>query len=263
VTYQGSVNYPWYHFDITGGAHNVVIWAQCGENQVSSAGDILIDPDGFVFDSTLGFDPSNPTAHVVEGVTVTAYVWKPEWGGWTLWPAQLYNNQKNPQVTGADGYFAFYTPPGRYYLQVTPPDGFQSWRSPVIDVVNELVHVNVPLTPQTAANIQLILTSYGAVQPEVTITAGQTVEWYYLPDESLSSPEQVVDELETPIVRLLSNLDPLTNTLGFDSGMLSPYQVYRHRFTTPGTYTYTNGLGYSATITVGQGTFIYLPLISK
>jgi len=264
VTYQASGTYPWYHFDITGGAHNVVIWAQCGENQVSSSGDILIDPDGFVFDSTLGFDPSNPSAHALEGATVTAYVWKPDWGGWTIWPAQLYNEQKNPQVTGADGYFAFYTPPGQYYLQVTAPDGFQSWRSPVIEVVNELVHVNVPLTPLTTANTQLILTSYGAVRPEVTITAGQTVEWLYLPDESIG-PERVLEELETPIVRLQSTLDPLSDPLGFDSGMLAPYKVYRHRFTTPGTYSYTNGRGYSATIIVepGTDTYFYLPLIFK
>ena len=51
------------------------------------------------------------------------------------WPAHLYNNQVNPQVTGADGYFAFFTPPGFYYLQVDGKPGYQPWRSPVIQVV--------------------------------------------------------------------------------------------------------------------------------
>lgn len=262
VTYLPSGAHPWYHFNIAGGAHNVKIWAQCGLNQISSTGDILIDPDGFVFDSTLGFDPATPAAHAVEGVTVTAYVWKPDWGGWTIWPAQLYNEQENPQVTGADGYFAFYTPPGQYYLQVDGLDGFQSWRSPVIEVVNDLVHVNVPLTPQAAASTQVILTAYGAVQPAVTIQAGQTVEWLYQADES-NGPEQLLEEMETPIVRLQSSLNPPTDVLGFDSGMLAPNQVYRRRFTTPGTYTYTNGQGRSATITVTSSMTIYMPLIRR
>lgn len=262
VLYNPSGSHPWYHFNISGGAHNVILWAQCGINQISSSGQILIDPDGFVFDSTLGFDPANPTAHALQDVTVTAYAWMPDWGGWVPWPAQLYNEQENPQVTGADGYFAFYTPPGQYYLQVDGKDGFQPWRSPVIEVVNELVHVNVPLTPQAAPSTQVILTAYGAVQPEVTITPGQTVEWVYLADES-ASPQQMLDEMETPIVRLQSSLDPLADVLGFDSGMLAPNQVYRRTFTTPGTYTYTNGQGRSATVIVKSGNSIFMPLIRR
>ena len=37
----------------------------------------------------------------------------------------LYNNQLNPRVTGSDGYFAFFTPPGQYYLQVDGKPGYQ------------------------------------------------------------------------------------------------------------------------------------------
>lgn len=275
VTYLPSGAHPWYHYDIAGGAHSVVLWAQCGLNKISSTGQILIDPDGFVFDSTLGFDAANPSAHAVPGATVTAYVWLPEWGGWVPWPAQLYDNQVNPQVTGSDGYFAFFTPPGKYYLQVSGKPGFQSWRSPVIEVVNDIVHVNVPLSPEAAASSrpacaaaasrQVLVTAYGPVEPVVTINAGDSVEWVYLADES-NGNAQILKEIENPIVRLLSSLDPLANVLGFDSGMLIPNQVYRRTFTTPGTYTYSNGLGRTGTIIVqgaGKPTTLYLPLIKR
>jgi len=120
-----------------------------------SDGGVLIDPDGYIFDVNQGFDPENPTLNAVAGVTVTAMVSMTEWGGWVPWPAHLYNNQVNPQVTGAEGYFAFFTPPGFYYLQVEgiPATGsgqmpaYQSWRSPVVQVISEIVHVNVSYTP--------------------------------------------------------------------------------------------------------------------
>jgi CSLREA domain-containing protein len=110
VRYDPTGSHPNYTFAITGGAHNAVFWADCGGNFISSTGRVLIDPDGTIFDVTQGFDPQNPTAHAIPGVTVTLYELVPEWGGWTPWPAHLYNNQVNPQVTGSDGYFAFFTP---------------------------------------------------------------------------------------------------------------------------------------------------------
>ena len=67
----------------------------------------------------------NP-AQSVGGVTVTAYISAPTWGGWIPWPAHIYG-QTNPQVTDnlypdgitTTGYYAFYTPPGLYYLTRT------------------------------------------------------------------------------------------------------------------------------------------------
>ncbi len=116
----------------------------------------MIDPDGFVFDVDAGgrYDALTGTFSpvvAVPGITVTAYVSMPEWGGWIPWPAHLYNGQVNPQVTGDDGYFAFFTPPGFYYLEAEGVSGYQAWRSPVVEVVNEIVHVNVPLTSLAGA----------------------------------------------------------------------------------------------------------------
>ena len=89
-------------------------------------GMVMIDPDGYVFNSTLGFDPQNPTQHVISGTRVTCMAFLPGWGGWVPWPAHLYDNQINPQVVGSNGYFAFFVPPGQYYLQVEGARWFSS-----------------------------------------------------------------------------------------------------------------------------------------
>ena len=124
----------WWTFTI-GAAHTVIVESQCQGGGTpppghTTYGQVLIDPDGFVFDQTQGghYDQAtgmySPTQSIA-GITVTAYVSVPEWGGWMPWPAQMYNDQINPQVTKADGYFAFFTPPGSYYLQATGANGYQ------------------------------------------------------------------------------------------------------------------------------------------
>ncbi len=46
--------------------------------------------------------------------------------------------------------------------------------------------------------------------------------------------------------------------------MLAPGRVYRRQFTTPGTYTYSDGLGHTATIVVaGAQKKLYLPLVVR
>jgi hypothetical protein len=222
----------------------------------------LTDPDGYVFDVTQGFDPLSPTLHIVEGVTVTAYVSMPQWGGWIPWPAHLYDNQVNPQVTGENGYFAFFTPPGHYYLQVDGIDGYQSWRSPVVEVITEIVHVNVPLTPvgQNSILPYITLTPDGPSQPIITITVGDTVEWVS-ELSGIATPEEIIAWLENPVIRLLSDLDPLSSTLGWDGGMLAPGHIFQRQFTRPGTYTYTDGLGHTGTVVVLVK--LYLPLVKK
>jgi len=249
-----SGSHPDYTFAITGGAHNVVFWADCGGNYISSTGRILIDPDGYVFDVTQGFDPNDPTAHAIDGVTVTLYELVPEWGGWTPWPAGLYNNQANPQVTGADGYFAFFTPPGQYYLQVEGKPGYQPWRSPVITVVNEIVHVNVPYTPWTEPPAvetvtEILLTASGPQPASVIVPAGTTVQWRAEVD-GLLPPAALADLTENPVLHPLSALNPLSTTLGWDGGMVAPGRIYQRQLTEPGRYTYSDGLGNEAELCV-------------
>jgi hypothetical protein len=255
VRYDPTGVFPDYTFAITGGAHVVEFWAQCGVNLISSTGRVLIDPDGYVFDVTEGFDPNNPTINAVAGVTVTLYMSSTEWGGWTPWPAHMYNNQVNPQVTGIDGYFAFFTPPGLYYLQVDGKQGYQPWRSPEIQVVDEIVHVNVPYTPWAdgleapTALAEVMLTAAGPQPATLTVAPGDVVEWRAEVD-GLAPPQELAEQTENPDAQPLSTLNPISNTVGWDGGKLAPGQSYRRQMNTPGLYTYSDGLGNQGEICV-------------
>ena len=123
-------------------------------------------------------------------------------GGWTPWPAHQYNNQVNPQVTGSDGYFAFFTPPRPVFLQVDGKPGYQPWRSPLIEVVNEIVHVNVPYTPWTEPPVvetvtEVLLTASGPQPASITVASGTTVQWRAEID-GLAPPADSPSRLRTP-----------------------------------------------------------------
>jgi hypothetical protein len=249
-------------FNIPAASGAVIFRGVCPGGLVENHGTILVDPDGYIFDVTQGFDPNNPTQHTLANATVTLMVDEPDLGGWVQWPAHLYNNQVNPQVTGQDGYYAFYTPPGDYYVKVTDKTGFQFWRSPVITVTNKLVHLNVPLTPISNQNIQRVnLTVTGPDKPIVYVPTGGTVEWLSEMIPNIS-PESRKRYTEDPIIWLLSELDPLTSILGWDGGMMAPGQIFQRRFDQEGEYLYSDGLGHMATVYVGM-LKLYLPLILK
>lgn len=251
-------------FDWPPSKYSLSFQARCGESTEvwggpRGGGVRLIDPDGYVFDVTKGFDSANPTQHVVPGAKVTAYVHMPEWGGWVLWPAEMYESQVNPQIVGSDGYFAFFTPPGRYYLQVEGVNGFQSWRSPVVTVINDIVHVNVPLTPAGAAGApQVSLAPDGLTPVTRTISVGGTVEWVSSLASTASAGELMSYSENPELHAAVSAKDgtpitALTSVLGFDSGMLTPGQVYRRQFMQAGTYTFSDGAGHTGTVVVDAG----------
>lgn len=252
----------WWTFDITGGAHRVTIESQCGGIGSSSkplkvtSGEILIDPDGFIFNSAKGgaYDSLTGAYQAVEpleGMTITAYGYVPEWESWIQWPAHLYNSQINPQVTGADGYFAFFTPPGKYYLEVTGANGYQTWRSPVVEVVNEIVHVNIPLTSAAAqTGKQVLLTAAGPQPAVVTIPVDGRITWLSAMEEDATA-QNLADLNENPVSQPRSNvLDPFLSVLGFDGGTLRPGETYTRVFPTCGEYTYSDGRGHIGTIKV-------------
>ena len=250
-----------------GAAHDVTVQSQCqvgGANP--SHGTVLIDPDGFVFDAKKGALYDSLTGvlapvKAIAGITVTAYEFVPEWGSWIQWPATLYNNQVNPQVTGSDGYFAFFTPPGKYYLQATGANGYQSWRSPEIVVTSQAVHANIPLTQWSVDPVkQVILTPDGPSPATINVTSGSTVEWVSSPGAA-STLSNIASLTENPITRILSSLNPLTSVLGFDGGRLAPGQVYRRQFDKAGTFTYTDGYGKSGQVVVTGK--VYLPAIRR
>jgi hypothetical protein len=187
---------------------------------------------------------------------------QPDLGGWVQWPADLYDHQVNPQVTADDSYYAFYTQPGRFYVQVSEIEGNQGWHSPVITVTNQLVHLNLPLTPLTNENIHPVnLTVTGPDQPVIHINSGGTVAWQteMIPNLPLESLQKYT---ENPVLYLLSWLDPLTNILGWDCGMLSPGTTYTRQFIQDGVYFYSEGLGHTARVVVDGMQFI-LPLVRR
>ncbi len=258
---------PWvYNFPIPMRPYDILFWNPL-DPLSPSEGVRLIDPDGYIFDVNQGFDIENPTLNAVEGVTVTCMVSMTAWGGWVPWPAHLYENQINPQVTGEEGYFAFFTPPGHYYLQVegraaTEGGPYQSWRSPVVEVFSEVVHVNVPYTPWPAEDIsQVTLTADGPEPAVITVSAGSAVEWVAELDGTVP-PEARMRLIDNPVLQPLSDLDPISHTVGWDGGMMAPGRIYRRQFTTPGTYTYTDGAGHSGQVVVTNYR-IYLPLVLR
>ncbi|MCD6343982.1 MAG: right-handed parallel beta-helix repeat-containing protein [Anaerolineae bacterium] len=258
---------PWvYNFPVPMRPYDIIFWNNLDPLENSDGGR-LIDPDGYIFDVNKGFDIDNPTLNAVEGVTVTCMVSMTEWGGWVPWPAHLYENQINPQVTGEEGYFAFFTPPGHYYLQVeggaaTEGGPYQAWRSPVVEVISEVVHVNVPYTPWPIEDVsQVILTTDGPDPAVITVPVRSAVEWVTQVN-GLIPPEERMELMDNPALRLLSDLDPISFTDGWDGGKMAPGKIFRRQFTTPGTYTYTDGAGHSGQVVV-MPYRIYLPLVLR
>ena len=264
IEYQPvDVNGKWHHFHIDK-AHNVEICSACGsEEPVCTDGDILIDPDGYVFNVDKGGDYSGEggmysPVEAISGVTVTCMVSMPQWGGWVPWPAHLYEDQVNPQVTDdtyddgitTTGYYAFFTPPGHYYLDVQEIEGYQEWRSPVVEVITEIVHVNVPYTPWPDGDVYTVtITADGPDPAVIAVPVGSAVEWV-----SALRPTDTITDLitwtENPILRPLSDLDPLEDTRGFDAGYLEPGRVYRREFARSGVYAYTDAAGHGGVVVV-------------
>jgi hypothetical protein len=236
--------------------------APANQTVFSSRMNLETSLSGFVFDVTQGFDPLDPGASGVAGVSVTAMMYVEEWGGWAPWPAHLYG-QTNPQITGDEGQFIFLVPPGSYYLEVDGGAGYQSWRSPLIEIGAKPLQMNIPLTPQTSgAAFDVVLGSYGPYPSVINIAAGDVVQWSVEADPALM-PEKQMELIDHPFLRPLSEgaSDPLLSAQGFDGGMLIPGSQYRRRFTQPGTYVYNDGAGHIGVIQVGWK--VFAPIIWK
>ena len=162
---------------------------------------------------------------------------------------------------------------GLYYLQVDAesasdslPTVYQSWRSPVVEVISDVVHVNVPLTPDEGPEPAWVYLRPDDLVPAViTVPVGSTIGW--IPWLDATAPiTDLVRLTENPIFQPRSGgaLDPLISTLGFDGGMLRPGDVYHRLFLEPGVYPYTDGAGRSGIVVVEADDYrIYLPLVRR
>jgi hypothetical protein len=125
-------------FRAAAGAVSISI-CEGGTKMEVSAGTNLVDPDGYVYDATEGI------AGVIPGATVICDMYDEDYQTWERWPAELYEAQINPQVTGSDGYYAFFVPSGLYRVRAVA-GGYDSHTSPDIRVIDEIVHYNIPMT---------------------------------------------------------------------------------------------------------------------
>lgn len=140
---------------------------------------------------------------------------------------------------------------------------YQEWRSPVVEVITQIVHVNVPYTPWAEGVAATVDLTVGGPDPAVvTVPVGSAVEW----TAALGVGDTLTDLVtwsENPILRLESALDPLSDTRGFDAGYLEPGRIYRRAFAYAGVYTYTVA-GYSGRVMViSEQHKIYLPLVMR
>ncbi|MCB8945243.1 MAG: carboxypeptidase regulatory-like domain-containing protein [Ardenticatenaceae bacterium] len=129
--YLGSYTPP------TTGAYSLDLKLYTGTTQTINILTGLIDPDGYVYDASLGAD------YRLAGAVVTCYEWVE--GEWLVWNGAIWG-QSNAQTTAADGYYAFFTLPGDYKVVVSA-DGYGEYESPVLTVVDAPVHHNVALWP--------------------------------------------------------------------------------------------------------------------
>ena len=120
---------------LAGGALVISVTAD-GENNLLT-GWALIDPDGIVFDQAGG------DTQTLAGITVTCEYSDTAAGDWMTWTAWAYD-QVNPQVTGKDGYYSFFVPPGTYQIQARHPD-YWPYVSQPIEVVDAPARLNIPL----------------------------------------------------------------------------------------------------------------------
>ena len=58
-------SHPWYHYNVAGGAHSVILGAVRFEPDLIHRAESLIDPDGFVFDSHPGNRTKSTPVHML------------------------------------------------------------------------------------------------------------------------------------------------------------------------------------------------------
>ena len=216
----------------------------CDLVRYCSDGTVLIDPLGVVYDAT-----KDTTTGLLANATVACY--EEVAGSQQLWPADQFG-QINPQITAADGFFSFYTPPGGYRLVVTR-SGYHTFRSEVIPVADAPVIFNVPMMPlaQGTANYTLYLTENGFEPAVLEVPRGAIVRSVNLTGERRS------------FVGASGQTTGLAATAGWNSGLLNSGEAFDLTLGSLGTYNVYDGSNplAGATIIVNSTLKYYVPLV--
>jgi len=201
---------------------SMYITVNCGGDMQTGGGGGLIDPTGVVFNVDVGRDNG-----LLNGVEVTLWE-QDEGGGYQRWPAELYDEQQNPQSTGSDGRYSFMVPPGTYRVS-TDYTGYQPYESWDLVVTFVTVELDIPLTPVYGdADYSVSVDSSGFAPAFLTVPVGSVVEW--VNTETAEGNEHTTT----------SNLDAREYTAGWDSGLLDMGDSYRRRLNQVGTFPYAD-----------------------
>ncbi len=228
----------------------------CYLTKYCSDGEVTIDPEGTVFDVTSGAE--------IEGASVVCYEAQSTEEGdlFTMWNAEDYE-QTNPQTTGSDGYYSFFTPPGTYQLDVTK-SGYQPYRSWDIVVVDEAVHYDVPLVPELGVSPDYTVTvsAAGFAPALLEVESGAVIKWVNVDAEVHTTTSLTPTVAYTGDVAMRAARDStafaeglLTEAGldGWDSGLLDPGESYMRQLNTAGVYTYyDHESGLEGGVIVGQ-----------
>jgi plastocyanin len=243
----------------TGATVTTTLSVSCNGTTFETQSEVLIDPDGVVYDINTSTPLSGAQAicmvkgRGVDGVANGSEVSD----NFSVWPAASFG-QLNPQTTKADGYFSFFTPAGTYRLDVSA-SGYQPYRSPDLQVVSTPVRHDVPLTPIISES------------PKVTITIGENG---FEPAVMKVAPNTVIafvnsDVRDHSVQGKKTSAANVIETGGISSGVLGPNQRHLVKLSATGTYNFSEGANVEmggAIIVEGETTSRYrimLPLVRK
>ncbi len=200
-------------------------------------GTVLIDPEGVITDARTGQLLSGATVSCLEAQPMsTLSDGNPVF---TLWDAAEFG-QVNPQSTLDDGYYSFWTPAGTYQITVER-DGYQSYRSEDIQVVDELVRHDVALSPVVAGEADYVIeiTEDGFSPSVLTVEPGAVVEWVNM---DLADHTTVADGSTSA-----ASAETGAMASAWNSGLLSAGEGFTVQLDAEGAYSYedqANGLNF-------------------
>ena len=134
---------------VVDGTYEIITRATYGKEEGASSKEFkliaLIDPEGYVYESSGGKETRIPDA------IVTLYSRNSETGQYGAWPAADFN-QRNPQITDQRGTYAFLAPEGTYYIRVDAP-GYKEHQSDPFELRkgSSGVHTNIELQSKWGA----------------------------------------------------------------------------------------------------------------
>lgn len=238
------------------GSSSLRICVTCNLVRRCSDGQVLIDPEGVVYDARLG-----PTAGKLAGATVTCSQAQTSASGATsfgLWPASDFG-QTNPQTTAANGFFSFYTPPGTYRLEASKA-GYQPYRSRDIVVSNTPVEYNIALTPKIAGSATVTVTvgPNGFEPPVVKVRPGTVIVWVNTDTQGHTITGSGASAQSARDVQQDGG-----GANSWDSGLLAAGATYKRQVSGSGTFGYADAENPTNSATIVSDGRVFVPVASR